>query len=339
MKTVLVTGATGFVGSHALAALDGAPDLNAVAACRDPARLAPDFTGEIRMGDLRDASYRQDVVGGVDVICHAAAWTSAWGHKNASRAEFLAPGLALADAAVAAGVQRFVFLSSTSVAAPGASGDPMSQADPRRLRHWPHLQNVARIEAHLRALAARAATEMTVLRVGLFAGRRFGIGMLPLLVPRLRTHLVPWVAGGRTGLPIVFGDDIGQAFARAAAARALPGYQGFNIIGPETPSAHEVITHLARNYGLPRPHFSVPFRVAYGFGRAMEMLDPLVPWPPLVTRSIVHLLEETGADNARAHDVLGYVPETGWREAIAVQMAEMAGADAGAMPMARPIVP
>ncbi len=165
---------------------------------------------------------------------------------------------------------------------------------------------------------------MVNLRFGIFAGRHYGLGLLPILVPRLRTHLVPWVAGGRTSLPITAGEDIGQAVALAATAPGLTGYEGFNIVGPEVPTARQVIRFLHDEYGLPLPHFSVSFPVAHAFARLMETLDPLVPWQPLVTRSIVHLLEETSVDNRRAEQRLGYRPRVDWRAAVRAQMAEMA---------------
>lgn len=91
---------------------------------------------------------------------------------------------------------------------------------------------------------------MISLRTGLFAGRRYGIGLLSLLVPRLKTHLVPWVRGGITGMPIIAGDDIGEAFALAATAADLEGYQGLNITGPSVPAAREVIGFLTQVAGF-----------------------------------------------------------------------------------------
>ena len=337
MTHVLITGATGFVGSHVLEAVARAPGLVPIAACRDPGRLLPGLASEVRIGDLRDAGHVAELVRDVDVICHAAAWTSAWGHTELSERHFLRPSLALLEQAAAAQVGRFIFLSSTSVAAPDRSADPMNIADPDGLSHWPHLRNVARIEGKMRALASTTATGMTVLRTGLFAGRRYAIGLLALLAPRLRTHLVPWVAGGRTRLPIIAGDDIGHAFALAAAARGLDGYQGFNIIGPQSPTARAVITYISAAMNLPRPHFSVPFPLAYGFARAMEILDPFVPWEPLVTRSVIHLLEETDATNERARDLLGYNPEIGWQQALDMQIAEMVAQQSPPISMARPL--
>ncbi len=226
-QTVLVTGANGFVGSHVLEALGQREELRLIAACRDAGKLAGNFAGEVRVGDLRDPGYLKSVVDGVDVLCHAAAWTSMWGQSENSQHLFLEPGLALIKAARAAGVKRFVNTSTTSAAAPQHSGDPMSQGIPRAF--WPHLGNVIALENALRKAAA-PDFQVVNLRLGIFAGRRYGLGILPILVPRLKTHLVPWVAGGRTSLPIIDGRDIGQAFALAATAPDLADYEGFNIV-------------------------------------------------------------------------------------------------------------
>ncbi len=138
-------------------------------------------------------------------------------------------------------------------------------------------------------------------------------------------------------MPIIAGDDIGKAFALAATATDLKGYQGFNIIGPAVPTAREVISFLNEAYQLPKPHFSVPFPIAYLFARSMELLDPVVPWEPLVTRSIIHLLEETSASNARATELLGYQPKVHWKEAVRMQMDEMATRQKTPMKMYKPI--
>lgn len=335
-KNVLVTGANGFVGSHILEALMARDDVNVIAACRRPDALIPSFNGEVRAGDLRNPAYRKNVLQNVDVVCHAAAWTSVWNHAEESDRLFFLPTMGLLHEAVNAGVKRFIFLSTTSAAAPQGAGDPMAMGNERRLKLWPHLRNVVRIEQLMQKLAGQG-TGMLNLRVGLFAGQRYGLGLLPLLTPRLKTHLVPFVKAGRTSMPIVAGEDIGHAFTLAAVAGKLPEYESLFVVGPEVPTAREVLTFLHQEYDLPLPHFSVPFPVAYAFARTMEWLDPLVPWEPLVTRSIIHLLEETMPGNGKAQRLLGYQPRIGWQQAIRTQMAEMAVKQQRPMRMARPL--
>lgn len=333
-KTVLVTGANGFVGSHVLEALQRCADVQVVAACRDRKKLPTGFNGEVREGDLRDESYSKTVAKGIDVLCHAAAWGSLWGHADESRALFLEPTQALIRNARSAGVTRFVNTSSTSAAAPDRSDDPVSLGIPRLF--WPHLCNVIAIENALREQAS-ARFQVINLRLGIFAGQRYALGLLPILVPRLKTHLVPWVVAGRTSLPITDGRDIGQAFALAATIDGIADYEGFNIVGPEIPTVRQVITFLHDEFDLPLPHFSVPFAIAYPFAWLMEKLDLIVPWEPLVTRSIIHLMEEVHADNATAEQRLSYRPVHSWREAIRAQMQEMSVRQTRPMRMAKPI--
>lgn len=330
---VLVTGSTGFVGSHCIEALAEHRDVEIIAACRDPSRLPSGFRGESRVGDLRDKHDLELLTRGIDVIIHAAAWTSLWSHGKESAALFLEPSLALIDAARRQGVKRFVFISTVSAAAPQGSSDPMSRGSKRP--YWPHEANVVTVEDRLREVAGEAFCSVN-LRLGLFAGSRYALGLLPILVPRLKTHLVPWVSRGQTSMPITDGRDIGACAALAATAPNLTGYEGFNVVGPEIPRVREVIDHLHHRHGLPRPHFSVPFPIAFAFAWLMEKIDPIVPWEPLVTRSIVHLLQESAVDNERAERKLGYKPKHHWKEAVDTQLAEMAERQTRAMSMARP---
>ncbi|HEY9033110.1 MAG TPA: NAD(P)-dependent oxidoreductase [Pseudomonadales bacterium] len=334
MKTVLVIGASGFVGSHALQCLQKLQHVKLIAACRDPQRLRVPFDGDIRQGDLRDPDYVSALLDGVDVVINAMAWTSLWGHVRESERLFLQPTLQLIDRFLASDAHRYINISTTSAAAPEHSADPMSQGIPRN--YWPHLCNVIRIENTLRSRAS-ADKSLVNMRLGIFAGEHYGLGILPILLPRLKTHLVPWVAGGSTGLPLIDGRDIGQALSLAATAEGLDGYQSFNVVGSSTPSIRDVIEYLHRQHGYPKPHFSVPFTAAYGFAWLMEKLDALLPWEPLIVRSVVHLLENTHATNDRARDLLGYQPSCDWRQSVDMQVAEMTDRQQKPMAMARPI--
>ena len=336
--SILVTGATGFVGSHVLEELIhiGHKDLHIIAACRDRRKLIPEFSGEVREGDLRDPVYLDRVLAGADIVIHCAAWTSLWGKRIESEELFLKPSLALIDKALEWKVKRFVFISTTSASSPDCSANADNPGIPRR--YWPHLNNVIKIENAMRENVHRGMS-MVNLRLGLFAGERYALGLLPILLPRLRTRLVPWVAGGNTGLPIISGKDIGQAVVRAAVVPGLASYESFNIVGPEVPTAREVIDYISEHFGYPKPLFSVPFPVAYSFAWAVEKLDPLLPWEPLVTRSIIHLLEQTHASNDKAREMLGYAPEIHWKEAVHSQIEAMQRNDFKGMKMYRPYKP
>lgn len=334
MTTILVAGATGFIGHHTLSWLSGQEGIRLIAACRDRRRLPVGLPVEVREGDIRDPDYLEGLLEGVDVVVNAVAWTSLYGHADESERLFYRPTLALIDTFMRSSASRFVNISTTSAAAPDHSADAMSQGIERPF--WPHLCNVVRIEEALRERAS-AGKSVVNLRLGLFVGEHYALGLLPILLPRLRTHLVPWVAGGRTQMPLTDGRDLGQAMGRAALAKELSGYNAFNIVGTEVPSVREVLLHLHEEYGLPKPHFGVPFAMAYPFAWLMEKLDSLVPWEPLIVRSIIHLLQNTDADNTRAMQQLGYRPQYHWHESIRLQIDEMNRLQTHGMKMAREV--
>lgn len=335
MKTILVTGANGFVGTHTLKSLMRLEGINLIAACRDRSKLITEFKGEVREGDFRDENYMDTLLDGVDVVCNAMAWSSLGRHKKQSEELYYQPTIKLIDKAIEKGIARFINVSTTSAAAPVNSSDAMSIGIPRTF--WPHLCSLIKIENYMRS-QANSITSMITLRFGIFAGEHYGLGILPILLPRLKTHLVPWVAGGKTSLPIIDGRDIGEAIKCAALAEEMEGYQSFNVVGKEVPTVREVIEFIHNEFAYPKPHFSVPFFIAYPFARLMEMLDPIVPWEPLVSRSIVHLLEEVAVDNSRAIKMLGYQPRYSWQDAVTKQIQEMNKSQKKAMSMARPIV-
>jgi len=167
---------------------------------------------------------------------------------------------------------------------------------------------------------------MVNLRLGHFVGRRNRLGLLPALLPRLRTHLVPWLDGGRRRLPLVSDTDLGAAFALAATAAGLAPYESFNICGAEFPTMRELIGMIARETGLPSPHYSVPYALGYRFGGLTEALARFVPGEPFLTRSIVHLSEEWVAPIGYAREKLGYRPRKPWRQAVSEQLAELKAA-------------
>lgn len=320
--TVLVTGATGWLGGHIVAALATRPGLTVIAACRNTERLPEGFEGETRIGDLTDPDYRHSVVQGVDVVLHAGTWSSFWGHRNAERELFLEPSLDLIDQAAAAGVSRFVTASTVALGTPAARGKQVPDDDaPIKRGFWPHLDFMIDVEDHMRATAG--PMEMVSMRLGHFVGAGNSLGLVSAIIPRLATRMVPWVAGGRAHLPLVSGADMGEAFALAALARGLEPFEAIAIVGPEQPTAREVFSFVAERAGVPRPMYSVPVPAAFAFATLMEALHPILPGKaPFLTRALVHVGQNWHMDARTAAAKLGYRPRDRWQDVAIASIEE-----------------
>ena len=326
--TILVTGATGFLGKSILNAFAQYENVEVIAACRNPAKLTKSFKGEVREGDLRDPSYRQAVVKNVDVICHAGTWASMWGHDQQEQQYFYQPALDLIEQSIAAGVKRFLLSGSVVIANPSKTDSFIDDFSPTvKTGLWPHIDYLIDIDTYMKN-NARRGMQMVTMRLGHFVGAGNKLGLVPVLVPRLKTYLVPWLAAGKSRLPLIADTDLGNSFVSASLVKSLNDYESFNICGNSFPTTREVIDYIAAKTGAPTPLISVPYSAGYLFAWLMEILFPILPGKsPFLTRSVVHLAEEWVCATDYAKSKLGFQPQKDWRTAMDEALDELKAND------------
>lgn len=321
---VLITGASGFLGGNILSACQQHARLLPIAACRDKSRLSETFTGEVRVGDLRDTDYVNSLVKDIDIICHAGTWAAMWNHRQQEQQNFYQPTINLIDAAMAAGVKRFIMSGSVVMTKPSHAGvinDDVAAA--AYTKFWPHLDYLIDIDRYMQDNAQRGM-QMIQLRLGHFVGAGNALGLVPVLVPRLKTCLVPWLAGGKSRMPLLADSDAGNGFIAACLAANLNNYESFNICGMNFPRSRDVIAYIADKTGSAKPWFSVPYTLGYAFAWLMEKLYPLLPGKaPFLTRSIVHLAEDWHCATQYAQNKLGYQPQKSWQDALDEALAQL----------------
>lgn len=321
MKNIIITGANGFTGSHILESFkeNSVSEYNIIAACRTKLKLPIWYQGETLIGDLSDQLYIENLTQKAEVICHTAAWAEMNGSNENSKKYFLNPTINLIDSALKNGVKRFVFLSAIT-------SNPIEQNEIHSKRKldkiWAHYNSIIKIENHLKEIS-KQGLEIIILRVGYFTGKNYALGLLPILLPRLKTHLVPWIENGKTTLPLVDGRDIGLAFKQSSITQLKESFNSIDIVGEEIPTIKEVFNYLHEKYNYPLPHFNVSFKFAYGFARFMQLIHKIIPGDPLIVPAVVLLLEETNATNRKAEKILNYKPKIHWKESIDIQMSEM----------------
>jgi nucleoside-diphosphate-sugar epimerase len=114
-KTVLVTGATGFIGSRLvqwLHEVEGARVVALVHQFKNASKLSR-FPVELRRGDMLDQDSLAAAVKGCDLIVHAAVTFA--GSAEVNRRTTVEGARNLCAAALAAGIKRVVYLSTISV--------------------------------------------------------------------------------------------------------------------------------------------------------------------------------------------------------------------------------
>lgn len=330
-KNIVLTGATGFVGSHIVEYFienkvvehfmqkDTQEDnITLIPSCRDKKKLPKLYQENCIEGDMKDEKTRENITKNADVICHTASWAEMNGTLKASQENYLNPTIDLIDSAVKNGVKRFVFLSAIN-------SNPIEQNKLHTSlpleKIWPHYDTIMKIENYLKNMSNRM--QVIILRVGFFTGKNYALGLLPILLPRLKSYLVPWLENGTTSVPLINGKDIAQAFYLSAIRPLKENFYTIDIVGNKIPKAKEVFQYLHIKYGYPLPLYSVSFGMAYFVARFMRCIYKLTPYDPLLVPAIVLLLEETNSNNDKAKEILGYEPVVDWKKSIDIQIAEM----------------
>jgi nucleoside-diphosphate-sugar epimerase len=164
---ILVTGASGFVGSHVAERLAARPGVQLRLLLRRTSRLAIDggIDFERAEGDVRDAGSLVTAVKGADAVIHLGGLVSAL--SDAQYHAVNAIGTAnLVDAAREAGVKRFVYVSS--LAALGPSADGATPRLPRPVSAYGR----SKLAGEYPVLAERDAMSVAIVRPPVVYGER-----------------------------------------------------------------------------------------------------------------------------------------------------------------------
>lgn len=319
-ETVLVTGASGFIGTHLVAAL--------VANCRTVRALvrsdaaservlaaAPLGTVELARGDVTDGAALAAAAEGCGLVYHLA------GAYRGTAAELQAvhvAGTAKLLRAVAAEA-RVVLVSSTSVY--GWDQDwPADHASPPRPES---AYGKAKLAAE-RLVLARATGSAAVARTTIVYGEGDETGMLARAVGLLTRGRRRWPGTGENRIHLTHVDDL----VAGLLALADQGDGVFLFAGPEAVPTSRLFGLLAAGAGLEPPTFSVPTGLARPLASVVD-----AAWSaagrsgesPLSRHSVDVLTRDRAYSPTRAFEELGWEPRVTLDEGLPAVGAWLAG--------------
>ena len=318
-RTVLVTGGNGFVGRHLVAALQDRGDLVRVLALPGEEASWLQHRGvAVYHGDVREPASLAKPADGADAVLHLAAMMDVWRPLEDYQAVNVTGTENICRAALAAGVRRFVHMSSSSVygVALGRLADesfPLAPfGDPYPVTKAAGDQLVQRMVAaeHLPAVIIRP-------------DQIFGPGdelHFGHMADRLRAGRGILVGPGDNAIPLVYVADAVRGLLLALDHDRAPG-QAYNITSDRPLTQKQVLHAIAEEIGASPPRIRVPYRALYAAGYLSERLAtsaPSVARPPITRLGVAFF----GADNrysiGKARAELGYAPQVDLREGIRI---------------------
>jgi len=288
---ILVTGGTGFVGSHLIKRMrqEGIP-VRAIVRDPDKARALNNLGVDVVKGDVSDTDSLEKATIGVERIIHlvgiiqeAAGATFQRVHVDGTRN--------LLDAARKSGVRHFFYQSALGTR-PNAKSEY-------------HKSKWAAEE-----LVRASGISFTILRPSLIygPGDQFTIRLSEMI--RL-SPVLPVIGSGRSKVQPIFIDDVATCIVTAVTSDCCLN-EIYEIGGPDQLTYEEVTVAIADAMGVKRPTLHLPLF----FMKSMAtVLKAVLPKPPVTTDQLIMLQEDTVCTMRDIRDAFGIEP-LGFREGL-----------------------
>jgi nucleoside-diphosphate-sugar epimerase len=294
----------------------------------DAARAALKRAGATPVeGDVGDEGSLADAVRGMDTVVHTAQ-RSPFGGTLAEheRANLISTENALA-ASRAAGVRRFVFLSTEVVTAGDFDRPYVDETLPHAdVFVSPYAETMALAEALVLATSGSDGMATVALRPGWVWGPGETV-FLPEWIRRQRAGTLITIGSGTQFVPTTYITNLADALALATTAPAAAG-NVYYVTDDERIGCRAFLTHVLGAVGLGGPRGRVPYRLAY----ARAWLGEQLGIPTSLRRADVVAYGRAAYFNlGRAREELGYAPAVSIAEGLkklGVWAQHVGGADA-----------
>ena len=320
--TVLITGATGFVGGHLVELLvERGEHIRILARHGEDVSWLRQMGVEVYWGDLTDFPSLQAAVTGVQRVFHCAARTGPWGPQSDYELVNVTGPRLLAEAALAAGVQRIVHVSSITVHGVDIHGTANETA-PLRGGTDPYSKTKVAGERALEQLIQEKAAPITIVRPGLIYGPRDTNSFARFA--RLLAHgQLPIIGSGANLLPLIYVRDVALGILLASQPDCAIG-NAYLLVNDEPVTQAAYFDTIASALGVPPPRLHIPYSLAIALAGGVEVAAHLAQRqqpPPLMRFG----LRQIGGQNRflidRARHDLGFSPQVNLSEGVRLSVA------------------
>lgn len=307
MPRAVVTGAAGFIGSRFVSQLhERGWDVTGVDVRPQPGIL---------VGDITCGGPWTEELAGADLVVHTAAIVDENASRDAHWRVTVHGTRNVLEHAAAAGVDRFLHLSSKVVLGPDFPPGADEHA-PVHPTGSPYTDAKIASEHLVLQFAAEGRVPATVVR----PGDVYGPGgsqwtVRPVTMLRRRQLVLP--ESGRGILAPVFVDDLVDGALAAAAHPDAVGHVFF-ITGPHPVTAAEFFDHYGRMLGRRVPKPAIPRGVARTLGAVTGRLGRLPGIDLSMSEHTIEYVTHPGAYSLeKARRILGWTPSIGLEEGMA----------------------
>jgi nucleoside-diphosphate-sugar epimerase len=309
---VLVTGATGFIGSHLVESLlQKGMQVRCLLRKESDLKWLRNLPVEVAHGDCRDRTSLGQAVKVVDQVFHLAGVTKAIKKETYFEVNaFGTENLIYSCLENNRHLQKFIYLSSQAASGPSLNGSKKRETD-RSEPVSPYGES-KRMGEEL-ALAHAHELPLLILRPSAVYGPRDKdvYAFFKCLSKRMK----PCLAGWDQHLNLCYVQDIVQAILLAAEAQTKSGEMFFLSDGHDY-RMEEIGDTFAQAMGITAFRIRIPKPMIFGIASFSEYFSKFSKRPPLINKSKVKEMVQKDwvCDITKAKTILGFKPKVGLLE-------------------------
>lgn len=313
---VLLTGATGFLGSRTIEKLVNEPYINSIIAT---GRVQKNFLEHPKvtyiLGDLTNASFAHSLVSQVDSIIHAAALSAPWGSYESFIDANLRIQQHLIHAAKKHQIQRYIFISTPTVYFNGKHQLNIKETDPlpkKLINDYSTTKRLAEIELE------QSGIPYITLRPRALIGRGDTV-IMPRLIRAFDEKKLKIIGDGNNLVDLTPVSNVVDAILLSLATTSSKAInQTYNISNGEPVKLWEQIRLVLNLLNRKLSNRKIPYQIAHILAQFLEWNANFITKkePALTVYSVGVLAKSFTMDISKAQEKLGYQPNMTTNEAI-----------------------
>ncbi len=315
MKKVLVTGATGFIGSHVVKGnLAKGNHVRALVLPGDPGEARLKEQGvEVIPGDIRDYDSVRRAVGNVEIIFHTAAVVTDWAPKKFFWDVTVGGAENICRAAVDAKVSRLVDISTCDVF---GTDESIIMDESLPLKYWgePYADSKIDAEKIMRRYHKNHGVPLTMV-YPLWVFGEDDKTFVPLLADAIINKEMIFWRQGAIVWPTYIDNLVDLLMLISEDERAVGN--GYLVHDGESTTLEEFCAGIAQALGVPPAKMHIPYWSAMAAARVMELVWKLFrirTRPLLTTYAVTNLGSRFRFSIEKAERELGWKPRITYRE-------------------------
>ncbi len=308
MMAILITGATGYIGSLLTVKLAGkGNDIRIL--CRTPPAI-PEFNRDnIRVikGDITDKQSLEAAMKDVDQVYHMAAYARLWAKDPGVFRIINVDGTRnVMEAASSAGVKKIVYTSTAGVIGP-SKDHPMRENDARITGFFNEYEETKTAAEEIALSFTGNGMQVTIVNPARVYGPGFDTGSNPVtkiveLYMKRKWHVIP--GSGEDIGSYCHVDDIVDGHI-SAMLRGANGHR--YIFGGVNATFNELIAYIRKYSKVQKTLYHLPFPIMAGASQLMLAWSKLTGTAPMITPKWVRRYDfNWELDSSKAVNEIGY---------------------------------